>query len=394
MQKNSLFDRLNRDKRTPKRESEPSYKFLNESAKPMAEALRCLFGEWFGRYPDSGRKDLAARFRSNDETQHLGAFFELYLHELLLRLGMGPQIHPTLGNGGSTHPDFILTPDAPTQPILLEATVAGASAEEAAEEARISQVYDLLNKLHSPNFFLDIRSCGAPTSQPPVKGLKSALERWLGGLNPDRLLEAYKERGPEGLPVLEWNHEDWRLVFRPLPKSKDLRGKPGIRPIGAQMREPKFVASEVAIRNAVMRKATRYGKLDQPYMLAINCLDLSAEETDVFNALLGGECMDVVISAERETICNETRQPTGAFHGPEGPRNTRVSAVLVFLQLNPWSMHAAEPFLIHNPHAKRPLDPAPWPFAQFVPRGEYLVEKKRSRSVSELMSISPPTPQP
>jgi hypothetical protein len=51
------------------------------------------------------------------------AFFELFLHELLLRLGCNVEVHPDPGTGSSRRPDFLVT-DPDGQQFFLEAVLA------------------------------------------------------------------------------------------------------------------------------------------------------------------------------------------------------------------------------------------------------------------------------
>jgi hypothetical protein len=95
----SLFDDLMRVETRPKRQNEASFDYLNRSARPGIAAIRLLLEGWFVRLPDSGKADLRARFRKREEVSHLGAFFELFCHELLCRSGYEVEIHPALPNG-------------------------------------------------------------------------------------------------------------------------------------------------------------------------------------------------------------------------------------------------------------------------------------------------------
>jgi hypothetical protein len=43
--------------------------------------------DWFTRWPVDAKADLRGRFQDDNPHQSIGAFWELYLHELHLRLG-------------------------------------------------------------------------------------------------------------------------------------------------------------------------------------------------------------------------------------------------------------------------------------------------------------------
>src|SRR5437763_17029984 len=98
----NLFAYILRTLRGPGNYTEDTFSFLNRSAWPAFEAVRNLLESFFRRYPPSESAELKSKF----ETQFESAFFELYLHELLLRLGCEVAVHPTL-NGIGAKPDFL-----------------------------------------------------------------------------------------------------------------------------------------------------------------------------------------------------------------------------------------------------------------------------------------------
>ena len=86
-----LFDTISRHDEGLPQFAEPEFIYLNRSAKPDVSHIRELLEAWLSRYPTSVQTDLCGRFRSPDDTPHRSAFFELFLHELLLRLGCQPR---------------------------------------------------------------------------------------------------------------------------------------------------------------------------------------------------------------------------------------------------------------------------------------------------------------
>jgi hypothetical protein len=164
--------------------SEPHFRYLNRSARLEADRIRAVLDQWFERYPKHGQLALRAAFRSDDDWQHDGAFFELFLHELLVRLGCEIELHPNVPRT-SKRPDFSVKPRREA-PFYLEATVAtGESAESRTRRARANTVYDGLNKLESPNFFLSVQTDQASNVQPSGRKMRQQLAQWLEGLDPD-----------------------------------------------------------------------------------------------------------------------------------------------------------------------------------------------------------------
>ena len=175
-----LFDDIVRTEGRPRWEAEPSYIYYNTSARPGIAAIRDLLEEWFDRFPAASQADLCGRFRSPDEAHHEGAFFELYIHELACKMGFELRDHPDIP-GSTNHPDFLAVRG--NQPLFfLEATIAASSATQVAAEKRQAEVYDCLNRMVSPNFFLLIEVEGAPATPPPAAKLRRDLERWLAAV--------------------------------------------------------------------------------------------------------------------------------------------------------------------------------------------------------------------
>ena len=198
-----LFDDdIARVQHRTKHESEPLFAYYNTSARSSVNALRRLLEQWFNPYPEEAKTDLRERFRSPIDVQHQAAFFELYVHRLVSCMGYELKPHPDIP-GTSSHPDFLVGKDG-TAVLYLEITIAAPSAEEQGQEKRAAVVYDTLNGLDSPNFFLHIRVRGAPKTPPAGARLRDDLYKWLATLNPDELAKQLKEFGLDGLPTLEW----------------------------------------------------------------------------------------------------------------------------------------------------------------------------------------------
>lgn len=389
-----LFDDTDRTEQRSKRENESLFGYYNSSARRCVAALRDLLESWFQGYPETAKPDLQARFRSPIAAQHQGAFFELYLHELLSSMGFALTVHPDLENTAPTHPDFVLSRDGQEQ-FYLEATSVLPSEYEVAKERMIAEVYDTLNKMRSPNFFVAIRVQGTPTTAPRGRELRDKLERWLATLNPDELGRKLETEGFDGLPSFEWTHEGLNLSFLPIAKSPGLRGKPGVRPIGSTMPEARMIDSHSPIRNAISTKATKYGELSLPYVVAVNVMDMFAHDIDIMAALFGRECITAYRGPNGETIEKLGRQPNGAWLGPRGPQSTRVSAALVATNLSPWAIGSITPVLIHHPWASKPIAPEMWQLTQQVPNtATGHMEERLGSSASDFLALPTPWPVP
>lgn len=380
-----LFDDITRNDNRPAHYAEPSFDYLNQSARPECERMRNLLEQWFGHIPSEVQLELRSRFRDKDDRQHTSAFFELHLHELLFRLGFDTEFHPQM-EGERTHPDFMVLKGG--EPLFyLEATLAALSDTETATEARENQVYDTLNRMKSPNFFIGLKVHGAPETSPPGRMIRSFLERRLAELDPDEVAKQFTRSGRLALLSWNWEHEGWRITFFPIPKSPSARGKPGARPIGLKTQEWSLLTPHIGIRDSIRDKASKYGRLDLPYVVAINVIDeFGAEDIDINNALFGEEQDTFVFRGNDSIEQMPGRKPNGAWYGPNGPQNKRVSAALIAVNLYPWSIAKVTPILWHNPWANYMVPKDVWSLPQLVPdfKNNQLVKRDGKNSWESL----------
>jgi hypothetical protein len=379
-----LFDQVQRDSKAPRGHVEPYFSYLNRSARPSSEKMRAVLEDWFSRYPSEAKNELRTRFRSLDNIQHQSAFFELYLHELLLKLGYTVKVHPDLG-GRPTHPEFLVFLKG--EPVFyLEGTLASGPKEENATEKRENQVYETIDKIHSPNFFLKINVRGSPNTPPPGKKWSLALEKWLATLDPNELEQRMKANDFGVLPSKTLNHDGWNVTFQAIPKSPKARGKSGIRPIGMRFFGFEECKEDEYIRNAIKEKATKYGNLNIPYIIAINVLSLfSNDDLMILDALLGDEGITSYHMPDGSFVDKLTREPNGAFLGPQGPQNTRVSGIIICSNLYIRNITKVNPVLWHNPWAAIPFKQDFWVLPQWIFNSDIMrLEPIQGRNIADV----------
>src|ERR1700689_3333476 len=122
----SLFSTGLRTSQEPKGHSESDYAFLDRSARIPSERVRELLDEWYSQLPNEARASIRVRFADADPGHHLGALWELYLHETFRRLRC--EVDLDIGREDPDHPrpDFLLAQGGVR--FFLEATAAlGAS---------------------------------------------------------------------------------------------------------------------------------------------------------------------------------------------------------------------------------------------------------------------------
>ncbi len=363
-----LFDDTDRDDTGPASYSEPKFQYLNRSARPAFQAIRTVLEEWFSRYPEPHRKDLRARFRSSDNVNHQSAFFELFLHELLLRLGHGIQIHPEV-RGATKRPDFLVTP-AKGESFYFEGIVAsGESHQEAATTAVRNALHDALNRLDSPNFFIHWDVISKGESVPSAAKIRAFLAKELALLDPDEVSAAIKRDGLSHCPRWLWSDKDWAMEFSVTPKSPALRGKAGVRPIGIEFEGGGWVDDRTPLREAILQKAGRYGKLDLPFVVAVNSLAVHLDKIDTLEALFGREYCSYTQTPAGVAGPELGRLPDGVWTSPGGPRYTRLNAVLLFHDLFPWTVPRCHVCLYINPFVEKILDCGLNRLTRMLPKG-------------------------
>ncbi len=344
----NLFDNFDRSYTAPALNNEDKFHFYNRSAWLASAHIRETLEACFTHYPDSDKVQLKARFQSEFDS----AFYELFLHELLLKIGCEVSVHPEVGNHSKTHPDFLAKFPSGAE-VFIEAVLSeGKSDKEKSRDALLNTLYDEINKINSPDFFLGIISINNPQGiQPSGRKIRSFLNERLKNLNPDQISEAPK-----------WTFRDGNFVLKafPLLKSPELRGKPGHRFIGGQPGEVHWGGSAVALQGSIKAKAKQHGRLYKPYVIAVNSLSVwGTDKDDIFKALYDKQ---------------------GVF------RNyTRISAVLMS-EVYPSNIPVATVCLYHNPCAANPCTEMSWRVSQ---GNCHQTELKISNGVStgELMGL-------
>jgi hypothetical protein len=305
--------------------------------------VREIVENWLSRYPAPGRGALIAPLRSPIDDQHRAAFFELFVHELLLIRGHRIlQIEPKLSHTAKS-PDFLVEANEGNR-LYVECVLAtGRSQKEVAAQARLNQALSAIDRTSSPQHFLDLTVHGVPTAPISITAMTRTLRTWIAALPNDA-------RAMDATPF-EYQEHGVTISLRAFP-----RRHPGgaRRAIGARFFPVRQVTTNDDVRGALEKKAGRYGVLDQPYVVAVNALEMFAREDAAIDALLGSPCV-AVEQTSRGFISRESRNPDGVWCGPTGARRNRLSAVLSTEGIDPWNFASRRGRLIRNPWATAPV---------------------------------------
>lgn len=335
-----------------------TYEFLKRCSRPECKRIRNQLEEWFGHYPGPDSEELKSRVRSGDEGHFRSAFWELYLHEFLRRLGYSVEVHPELETEGDKSPDF-LARHPEDKNILVEAASTKKKTEEPSGPGQQKdEIIDAINELSHPCFRLRLGESNLrswPEEPPSRNRVQSELRQWLETLDYEPLRTMFEERGIEAMPEKKFDLRGWEVTFTAIPKPESQRGSEDERIIGLQNTGVQWVDTSTPIRKRIRDKAGRYGDVERPYVVAVNIADPMIDEIDIRDALFGDEVLQISMT-DPPNAGTMTRKPNGAWMGPQGPRNTRVSAVLLGLGVEPWRMAMAPLVLCHNPWAQRRVE--------------------------------------
>lgn len=336
-----IFDDIKRTYQGPAENAEGQFAYLNRSALPEWAKVRAVMENWFAEYPPEHRNDLVSRIRDDSDAQHNSAYFELFLYTVFSRFGFSITIHPDSPTGKG-NPDFLMKSEE-IPPFYLEAKVVTGESEQSIRHRRFwEEIQDFINQEKSVDFFLRVHLLSNPSTQPPLKKIRTAVRNYIDSANRDE----------------KWfDIHGWKYVISLIPKPD--RSSLGDRLVAVSSYgfQPVINKDFQDIQSAIEDKAGKYGQFLSPYVIAINMLNPWAGFSDFISALFGEH--DEAFSRGDGTLPGLTfRSSSAALHWHGEPQNTRVSAVIAFRHALPW--HIPGLYVCPNPWAQYPL-PQPLP---------------------------------
>ncbi|WP_419256045.1 hypothetical protein ACN2C6_19235 (plasmid) [Caulobacter sp. ErkDOM-YI] len=377
-----VFDDIDRDHQGPPTAGETHFSYLNRSGRIEAERVRALVEDWISRYPASDLTALVARLRSSIDAAHYSAFFELTVHELLVQTGhMIVAVEPEVPN--SNHrPDFLVEAPNGARFYLEVVTSIAQTPQDVAADKRLNDAMGIVDNADAKLFFLDVEIEGKPSQQVSAKALRPALGAWIAALP---ATEAVRDEPP--FVYAEYGMTLTISAFLRRTPREDVGGA-----IGVQNMEPYWGTPGDGIRESVEKKASRYGDLDIPYVVAVNAMSDYKREEDAIDAMFGSPCVVVRRYDDGRTETAESRNNDGVWQGEKGPRKKGLSAILSTERLMPWSVGQRRARLIRNPWATHPLPPLPLGVDELNPIDGKL-DKTNGQSFAELFNLPPSWPE-
>ena len=318
-----LFDQFERTDHRHAYRSEPAFMFMNRSAWPAYANIREVLERWFAGYPASHKGDLHARFRNGDPN-HVAAYFELYLHQVMSRLGLSPEVHPDpeIGKG---RPDFAIA-GAKGSRCYLEANVVCKPRWDS-DDPLENELLDAIDAVAEPQpiqIGVAVSTKGTLRSSHGKKPLQREVREWLDSVDPIRLSRTNFDHNPR----LCLRRDDWvaeLVAFGPLSRSSRRLIQMGPTKAG-------FSDAGPLLAENLKKKVKRYGTLDRALILAINTNDVFTSGQDEHEALL--------------------RTQVGIWRTGSVGRRQRLHGVLFFRGLSPSNMHNVVSHLYVNPNTQ------------------------------------------
>lgn len=337
-------DKLRSQFEYAKHQQDP-YVFYDNSAIEEFVVVRNRLNYWFSKYADGAKKQLKRDFQSNFDS----AFFELFVHELFVQQGFSLSPHPTVPNS-TRKPDFLAKKGE--LEIYLEAKVAtDESNEERALKARHNIIYDAINQINCPDYWISIRELSfLSNKQAKLSRIKQSLEEDInkyGALLVAVKEDSYAERRENYITYADENIEI-AISLWPCSIKKS-------RPIGSYLGGSYIGGCEESIRNAMKAKGYRYGNLDKPYIVCINSLSHKHTHTeDVYDALFGRQRVKSFSDLNNPNQKFKTSSD-GIFDESSEHSYSSVSGVFI-TRVFPSNIHVANHWLVKHPFSNNEFD--------------------------------------
>jgi hypothetical protein len=255
--------------------------------------------------------------------------------------------------GTSRHPEFLVEEPTGSRFYLESVVDTARSVQEVGRERIANNLYDRINAaVQSPNFFIGVDLRGDFPQEPSIKKVAAEIRAWLGSLDPDQVAAEFD--ATHSLPMRGFEGEGFTLTCDALPRGRSRgKGGPGVGYIWHGLAA--VVRTDESVRAALKEKATRYGRLDLPYVIAVNVHCAYNERVDIVDVLFGSVRTDVARSASGQVrVVRSTRAPDGLWSGEGDGKNNGVSAVLYATRLDEWTLARTDVVLTHNPWARLP----------------------------------------
>lgn len=295
-----------------------------------------MINKYLRLYPKEHIDEMLIRLESADRHISQSAYFEIFCYGFLCSKGFEIELHPIVKN--SKRPDFKVYNDKIS--FYLEATVIAQEGYKKIENAQKRLVAYLKENLKDCKYCISISFCKINTKRElkkeQLKGLILRLAENLADADYLKNVHKFEDNG-------------WIIKISFFDKANDY-SKSDIVSI-----YPSFPTKEDYryVQNSLKKKASKYGKLELPYILA-TCYysgNINLNEGDLTSALLGRQ---VYIPKLGKTV----RETSGLWYADkslDNSKNRTLSGVLFFNASDSNCSCSPKPKFFRNPWAKNPI---------------------------------------
>ncbi len=361
-----------------RRRDESVWRWLERSSEPVAAAARAQWDGWLSRMPPGPRAALIRRLQDRHDEQVRAAVAELVTFVLLDSVYPAIEVDPETGSGSRT--DFAV--DVPLR-THFEVHRPAPPRESAMDARRLGDIAAELEKIESPDFWLDVDPQSGE-QVPSMRQVRRQAEDWLASLDYEREVrrrdeyqQARGERVAEPMPGLDAgpaeraayfaarrpfepaaftrSGDGWSVRITAHPRPADQRG-PGQFTVGLRFAGAAHLETIEGLQAAVRGKLRQHAGLADPLVVVLDLSSPIIEDRDIA-AMLYGRTVTTMLDPSTPLITTRDRAE-GIWPDPV-PQPPRPAGVLILRGI--WlGSEGATAELWLPPGIASPLLPGPW----------------------------------
>lgn len=280
---------------------------------------RSVLSEWFSRIPPEASVHIRNGLRNRDDRQFDGALLELYLHETWTRTSSNVVCEPSVANGKRL--DFGVSRDG-TYLHVEARSVSDPDSRHGAMGLRRT-LYHQIQEMEPGEWHLSLFIRAEGPRAPSGKHLREFLGSWLGSL--DATVDGSERHlAVSGAPNTLWVSDGWRLQFTAHPGRGPRAGI--LAGFVAPDHDP--LTGSAKFTKALRKKGSKYGRLQEPYLIALGIGPWEPDDCAIADALYGRK---------------------GVWSGQDVARSTTYSAVVSVRNLFPIGITECVPTVWGHP---------------------------------------------
>jgi hypothetical protein len=280
-----------------KKLTEDSFAYLNRSGLRGPAESRELIETWLSHVPVSEHRDFYMRFRSGKESEFTSALQEITLHELLRCLRCKVCFHPNVPSA-ATQPDFeVQQPKGPK--FILEARTSTEIESGPDGGTRAYEVREFLHSLDLQGYLISIDELKEGSGTLSQKSLRRHIDDGIKSAAADCL------KGRISIPLFATS-DGWRI--KPTAYALSRYG-PRRYTVMQEAWGRTWAGPSYPLRVALEKKASRYGQLAMPYVIAINSSDVMLTHRDFQDTLFGPAPMWHLAAAQTTAFGGQPQKP-------------------------------------------------------------------------------------